>query len=132
MNRNFILFIFFILNSVCFAQTQAEMNDKAAQDFQKADKQLNKVYQQILNEYKDDIAFIENLKKAQRIWIQFRDAEMLAKFPDREKGYYGTVQPTCLSMYKTELTNARTKQLQIWINGIEEGDVCAGSVKNKE
>jgi uncharacterized protein YecT (DUF1311 family) len=85
-----------------------------------------------LKEYTEDTAFIKNLKAAQRIWVQFHDAEMKAKYPDREDAYYGSVQPMCWYSYKTELTEERTKKLKIWVTGIEEGDVCSGSVKTKD
>ena len=59
----------------CFGQSQGEMNGDAAKNYQKADKELNSVYQKILKEYSEDTLFIKNFKNAQRIWVQFRDAE---------------------------------------------------------
>jgi uncharacterized protein YecT (DUF1311 family) len=115
----------------CFGQSQSDLNEEAAKNYQKADKELNSTYQEILKEYHEDTIFIKNLQAAQKIWIQFRDAEMKAKYPDREVGYYGSVQPMCWSMYMTDLTNDRTKDLKVWLSGIEEGDVCTGSVKIK-
>ena len=56
---------------------------------------------------------------------------MLAKFPKREPGYYGSIQPTCWSNYLQELTEERTKRLKIWLTGIEEGNMCSGSVNIK-
>jgi len=132
MKKIFFLSICAIMHTFCFGQTQSEMNKQANVDLQNADQALNKVYQQILNQYKGDKVFTGNLKKAQRIWIQLRDAEMLAKYPNRGAGYYGSVQPMCWSMYQTELTLERTKKLKVWLTGIEEGDVCFGSVKRKE
>lgn len=88
-------------------------------------------YQKILKEYSTDLVFIKNLKIAQNIWIKFRDAEMNTKYPQREPGYYGSIQPTCWNMYMTELTQKRTKELRTWLIGIPEGDVCSGSVKMK-
>jgi hypothetical protein len=37
----------------------------------------------------------------------------------------------CYSAYKEELTRQRIKTLQQWLEGVEEGDVCAGSLKLK-
>jgi hypothetical protein len=37
----------------------------------------------------------------------------------------------CVSMYLENLTNQRISTLKEWIDGIEEGDVCLGSVKMK-
>lgn len=115
----------------CNAQTQADLNEKAGTEFQAADQQLNSVYQKILAEYEADEVFLASLKEAQRSWIAFRDAQLKMKFPDREPGYYGSIQPVCESTYLTELTQERTTALQVWLDGVEEGDVCSGSVRTK-
>ena len=114
------------------AQTQGEMNAETAAEFNAADKQLNSVYQAILSDYADDEVFIASLKEAQRCWIAFRDAQLKMKYPDREPGHYGSVLPSCEAMYLTELTNDRIKALQVWIDGVAEGNVCAGTVKVNE
>ena len=75
------------------------------------------------------LEYIKNLKVAQRIWIQFRDAEMKAKYPEREAGYYGSIHPMCWSIYLKELTEDRINKLQVWLTGTSEGDSCNGSVK---
>jgi uncharacterized protein YecT (DUF1311 family) len=126
-----ITLLCFAISNDTFGQTQLEMNQEEESNYLKADKELNLVYNQILNEYKSDAVFIKNLKNAQRIWIQFRDAEMKSKYPDREQGYYGSIHPMCWSIYKKDLTEERTKKLIVWLTGIEEGDACLGSVKMK-
>jgi uncharacterized protein YecT (DUF1311 family) len=119
------------ISNQAFGQTQLEMNQEEQNKYLKADKELNNVYNQILKEYKTDTEFIKNLKIAQRIWIQFRDAEMKSKYPDREQGYYGSIHPMCWSIYLTELTEERTNKLKMWLTGIDEGDACSGSIKTK-
>jgi len=114
------------------AQTQGEMNRDAASALQAADEELNSVYRKILADYADNDVFIASLKEAQRCWIAFRDAQLRMKYPDREPGYYGSVLPMCQAIYLTELTQDRIKALNVWVNGVEEGDVCAGTVKLKE
>jgi uncharacterized protein YecT (DUF1311 family) len=114
------------------AQTQGEMNQDAAGEFKAADIELNAIYQQILEDYADDDVFLANLKKAQRCWIDFRDAQLKMKYPDREPGYYGSIQPVCEMTYLTELTQDRIKTLNVWIEGVEEGNLCGGTVKVKE
>lgn len=114
------------------AQTQSEMNAETAGEFRAADNQLNSIYRKILAEYAHDGVFLASLKEAQRCWIAFRDAQLKMKYPDREPGYYGSILPSCQAMYLTELTNDRIKALQVWIDGVEEGQVCAGTVKVKE
>jgi uncharacterized protein YecT (DUF1311 family) len=113
------------------AQTQVELNEQEHKRYLKTDSELNSIYQNILKEYASDTAFVKNLKVSQKLWIQFRDAEMKLKYPDREPGYYGSVQPMCWSIYLTQLTEDRIKTLKQWLDGIEEGDVCAGSTKTK-
>ena len=128
-----VSFSFFLLISFfSFGQTQAEMNQSAKSKYVKVDKELNATYQKILIDYKEDSIFLKNFKTAQRLWVQFRDAEMKAKFPDREEGYYGSVQPMCWFIEMTILTEERLKRIKIWLTGVNEGDVCSGSVKTVE
>jgi uncharacterized protein YecT (DUF1311 family) len=115
--------------TVGFSQTQAQMNSDANATFQKADKELNVVYQKILKEYKDDPVFIKSMITAQKLWVQLRDADVKMMYPDREAGYYGSMLPLCVSEYKAKLTKERTAKLKRWLTGVEEGDVCSGSVK---
>ncbi len=117
---------------ICNAQTQFEMNVDASNKAQNADKKLDSIYQNIMKDYAADTVFIKNIKTSQSIWLQFRDAEMEVKFPDALNRHYGSVFPMCWSMYRTDLTQERINTLQIWIDGIEEGDVCEGSVKRKK
>ena len=131
MKNIIVLIVICLISNFGFSQTQFEMNQSANNDFLKADKDLNSVYQKIIKEYKSDIKFIKNLKTSQKIWIQFRDSEMKVKFPETEDSYYGSVFPMCWSSYIEELTKERIKKLKIWIDGNEEGDVCSGSVKIK-
>tara|TARA_R110002049_G_scaffold14886_2_gene61926 strand:- start:3599 stop:3925 length:327 start_codon:yes stop_codon:yes gene_type:complete len=108
------------------------MNKDANNKYHKADIQLNTVYQKILTEYKSDSIFIDRLKKVQRIWIAYRDAELEMKFPAENKlAEYGSVYPMCVSYFLKELTEERTEKLKVWLVGVEEGDVCSGSVKTK-
>jgi uncharacterized protein YecT (DUF1311 family) len=128
----FLLITIFVLSIIhSFGQTQYELNQAEYKKCKEADKELNIVYQKILKEYKEDTTFIKNLKASQTIWIQFRDAEMKMKYPERGPGYYGSIQPLCQASYIAALTESRVKTLKIWLEGIEEGDGCAGSVKTK-
>lgn len=130
--RFFLVSALFLICLTGFGQTQSEMNNDAAESYKKADGELNKIYKAILSEYKSDTLFIKNFKASQRIWITFRDAELKMKYPETEPGYYGSVHPMCVSIYLEKLTSERVKTLQQWIDGIEEGDACNGSVKVKE
>lgn len=131
MKQTLFTSLLFLATFFSFAQTQLSMNEDAAASYRKADKELNTTYNKVLKEYKSDVPFIKNLKVSQNIWIKFRDAEMKTKYPDREPGYYGSIQPTCWYNYLAELTKKRTKDLKVWLKGVEEGDSCAGSIKTK-
>ena len=115
-----------------FAQTQYEINQDAENSYKKAEQELNDTYQKILKEYASDTSFISHLKAAERLWIEFRDAELAMKFPPEPAGSYGSVLPMCESQYMEQLTRDRIKTLKVWLDGIEEGDVCTGSVKIKQ
>ena len=112
-----------------FAQSQTAMNINAYSDFKKADMELNAVYQKILKSYSRETTFIKNFRNAQRLWIQLRDAELAAKYPN--SGTYGSVGPMCESIYLERVTKDRIEFLNIWVTGIEEGEVCLGSARMK-
>jgi len=120
--------LFFVHTSA--AQPQMSLNQEAAQAYQKADAELNKIYQSILAEYKQDATFLENLKISQRLWIKFRDAEVKMKYPEPRE-YYGSIYQVCISNYLETLTRKRVNTLKVWLDGVEEGNVCSGSVKTK-
>lgn len=110
-------------------QTQQDMNDSAGSKSAKAERELNATYHGILKKYADDPAFIGHLRTAQRAWLKFRDAQLEMRFPPSDLA--GSVQPMCYASYETELTQARTRELKVWLDGIEEGDVCAGTIKTR-
>jgi len=114
-----------------FGQTQDEMNIQAKSDYEKMDKELNQVYQKLLQDYKRDTIFIKSMKDAQRQWIKFRDAQVKMKYPPYKDGGE-SVLPMCRNYYLKELTTNRIKELKQWIDGVEEGDVCSGSIKIKQ
>jgi uncharacterized protein YecT (DUF1311 family) len=127
-----LLFAFlFLLVVPAYAQTQMDLNDDAEKEYRKADKELNRVYLEIIKKNADDTAFIKNLKIAKQSWEQFRDAEMKMKYPDREPYYYGSIFSLCWYTYLTELTNTRIKTLRIWLEGEEPGSACGGTVPEK-
>ena len=116
--------------TVALAQSQEKLNDEACSEFQKADEEMNSIYKQILIQYKDDSIFIEKLKVAQRAWLLFRDAHLESLYPEEDKLlYYGSVYPMCRCIILAGLTRKRTEELKLWLTGIEEGEVCGGSIR---
>lgn len=110
------------------ADTQQEINRCSGLESESADQELNRVYQAILKRHAHDQPLIDSLKQAQRAWLKWRDAEMLAIFPERpEPGYYGSSFSGCWNDQMAAMTRERTQQLRKWLDGVEEGDICSGS-----
>ena len=90
------------------AQTQAAMNAQARSEFLQAAAELNRTYEALLTKL-PDAEGKEKLKKAQRAWLAFRDAE--AAFA-ADKVRAGSMAPTLRYETITELTRQRIKQLE--------------------
>ncbi len=128
--KKLFFYLILLITDNSYGQKHSELNANASKQYKSADSSMNGVYKQILKVYSTDATFIKNLKTAQNLWIKFRDAELKMKYPDNYSN--GSVQPMCSSIYLTDMTNDRIRTLRIWLDGIEEGDVCSGSVRRKE
>lgn len=116
--------------TVAFAQTQSEMNREACDENKKVDAELNKLYQQVVREYKADALFVQKMRNAQRAWVMYRDAYLESLYPSgTPHSAYGSVYPMCRCSVLADLTKRRVEELRRWVDGVEEGDVCSGSVK---
>jgi len=96
-----------------------EMNQCAYEDFQKADKELNKVYQEVRKKNKNDQLFLKNLKTSQKLWLKFLDAELntIYSCPEgNQRIFFGSMFPLLYNGSKTELTNDRTTQLKRYLD----------------
>ena len=131
MRRLFIFLFLFIISFFANAQTQLDLNISSKQKFISAETRLDSVYNCILIEYKSNPLFISNLKASQEMWLKLRDLELKVMYPEEPEKVYGSVFPMCINLYLANLTNERINHLLIWLNGTEEGDVCAGSIKMK-
>jgi len=98
------------------AQNQNEMNQQAWADFEKADKELNQVYQKALKSIDDDVTrkkFVE----AQKAWLKFRDAQG-AFISDEMRG--GSAEPLLLAGSYLTTTQARIVQLKKYLTSSTE------------
>jgi len=107
------------------AETQAEMNICAEQDFSDADKELNVVYKQLMHVLRstsnttdlEQVAYNKKLEssviQAQKQWLVFRDS-----YANVWKVKYdgGSVMPMMYFGTMTSLTKAQTKELQNLLN----------------
>jgi len=103
------------------AKTQLALNECAGSEFQGADRDLNATYQKVLAKFQKDPARTAMIKKSQRAWVAFRDAEVKALYPYGPG--MGSVTPMCAALERTNLTKQRTEQLKKYLSSTE-GDVC--------
>ncbi len=100
------------------ALSTVEMNFCALRDFEKADADLNAAYKSALGDIPematdapfDAKSWAEALRKSQRAWLAYRDAECKDHVPMHWSGGTGT-NADVLGCMET-LTQARTKQLR--------------------
>ncbi|MDQ0457153.1 lysozyme inhibitor LprI family protein [Rhizobium paknamense] len=101
-------------------QTQQDMNFCAGEDYGRADKDLNRVYKRAIAWAQEQDAYwkdtdeekvgaVEALKKAQRAWIDYRDGHCDA-YGFQARG--GSMEPQLVASCMTDLTKARTRELQ--------------------
>lgn len=99
------------------AQTQGEMNQCAAEDYKKSDKELNLVYQRALEKTSGELKNL--LKLAQKKWISYRDAD--CKF-QTQNTLDGSVYQMNMGICLRKKTEQRTKEFKDMLN-CSEGDV---------
>lgn len=100
-----------LLSSPVDAQSQQEMNAQSRKDFKKADTELNTVYKKVIALLPDQKS-VDLLRKAQRAWVAFRDANA-AFHADEMRG--GSAAPLLFYGQQTQLTKARLKHLQRYL-----------------
>jgi uncharacterized protein YecT (DUF1311 family) len=132
MKRLLIMIFVLCVVSTTYSQTQSKLNETAEKSSMKSDQEMEVVLKKIAFLYKDKKLFLEKLRVSQECWLKFRKAQLDALYPAKDKqAAYGSVFPTAYASEKDALNKLRIKQLMVWINGIEEGNVGAGSVKFK-
>ena len=97
---------------------QLQLNQCALEDFEKADRALNETYQTLIRKRHSEKAYIDALRKAQRAWVRFRDAELNAMFAcddENPRICWGSMYNLLYLNAKTELTQARTRRLRQYI-----------------
>ena len=120
-----IIFIGLFCANFCF-QVYASPQSQDCESYKALDSQLNRIYKTVSDKYKSDAAFLKKLKAAQKAWLVFRDAHNDAVFPVSDKASeYGSAYLGCSCKELAELTEQRISQLNRWVDGIPEGDICS-------
>lgn len=117
------------------AQPQSQQNATTCQQWQQADQKLNVLYKRVLTLYASNPVFLKAFKASQVAWLKFRDAQAEALFPTQpgqtKQVTYGSVYSSCNCTTLADLTTTRNRQLQVWVDGVAEGETCSGSVRRK-
>ncbi|MGG7516534.1 lysozyme inhibitor LprI family protein [Allorhizobium undicola] len=101
-------------------QTQQDMNFCAGEDYNRADRDLNRIYKRAMawaeeqdtywkDTDEDKVGAVNALKKAQRAWIDYRDGHC-DTYGFQARG--GSMEPQLVASCLTDLTKARTRELQ--------------------
>lgn len=108
--------------------SQTEMTMEAVADYNETEKMHQQIYDEIIAIYGKDSETVEFLRRSQRAWIAFREAQIRAIWPEIETGErMGTAERMCVPIELEIITRQRIQQLLTWRNGIEEGDVGSGT-----
>jgi len=111
----FGLFLFFCFSQFGFSQNQVDATGETElyEAYDKADKELNKVYNQLKNKLgtKDQTALVA----AQKDWIKFRDSN--CKFKCYSEGDGGVIANKMYADCRMQLIIDRTKELKKLISG---------------
>lgn len=100
-------------------QSQADMNICAGKDYKASDAKLNAAYSEIVKRLGNEQEQKKLLLQSQRDWIAFRDAECAFSTAASKDG---SIYPMLLSGCLQSLTDARTTQLNAYLN-CQEGDM---------
>jgi uncharacterized protein YecT (DUF1311 family) len=103
----------------CPDESQAGLNQCAADAYKKADAALNAAYKQVMARLKDSEDAAKSLVAAQRAWIGYRDAECDFMSSGVEGG---SARPMIAAQCLEQLTTQRADELKALLN-CEEGDL---------
>lgn len=95
--------------------TQADVNDCSRREYEKADAEINSVYQQLMSslaEGEGGDVDQQKLKQAQLLWLKYRDADC-----ESEASIYegGTIRPAVYNLCLASVTRERAKRLKAFL-----------------
>ena len=103
-------------------------------EYQKAQVKLESLNKELHSIYKKNPAFLRALDENIKAWNWYKQTQFDLQFPNADtaanpKATYGSIYPTCANHILLDLTNKRIESLQPWLKGVNEGELCAGSIK---
>jgi hypothetical protein len=114
--------------------SQSEMNEEEGSNYKRAWKRMNIIldsinilYNQkdVFSEEKQKISFFKSLEFSQKNWLAYYESLVELKYPKDELGGSATVM--CETDYRTTLINQRIRDLNLWLMGTPQGEVCRGT-----
>ena len=107
---------FLILSSILIVVISFSQSHKDGRVlFEQSDKKLNATYQKLILAKRSDTVFLKNLRASQRIWIQFRDAQLTLQYPNHASIAKKGAIPMSQAIYLARLTDDRTDVLLEWL-----------------
>lgn len=126
--KGIISFIFLLCLYPMSLCAQSELIEDQKAIFVETELELDQLIKQIEERYVDNIVFIDKFRKSQNLWRMYVDSYIDMVFPAEDKLFeYGSLVQLCIYQIKTEKINDRILELETWIVGIPEGDICTGS-----
>jgi uncharacterized protein YecT (DUF1311 family) len=101
------------LNPNSYTPTAVMPNrDEAFLKYKTTDAKLNDTYQKLLDKKKSDAQFLKNLRNSERLWIKFRDAQLVEKYNQNVSIEDIRKLTTSQIVFLTILEEKRLKELQ--------------------
>lgn len=129
--RKVLLLLALLATTALQAQTWQEEMKAAQNNLKAASSQMAGLISYIDSAYSHNTALLILLKSSQNAWEKYSEAQIKMRYPSYNAQNYNRHIALCVSNYMTQLINSRIALLQEWKEGIEEGDLCAGSVQYK-
>jgi hypothetical protein len=109
------------------AGSQTELNSQEIDKTTYTREVLDSVYKAVIIEYKDQLTFISNFKKSQKLWERYMEAQLLARFPEDDETRDGSCFSMCYSLYQQELLKERINTINDWLTGFPQGQIWGGA-----
>jgi len=95
------------------ATTQGAMHVCANEEAQRADAELNDIYQRLVSAAGNQADAVEKIRVAERAWIAYRNAYIEEMYPAKDKqGAYGSTFPMDVDLLRARLTREQTGALK--------------------
>jgi uncharacterized protein YecT (DUF1311 family) len=102
--------------------SQAGMDYCAGKEAERADAELNDVYQKLMSKAAHVPGATEKVRAFEGAWMKYRDTYLEAMYPAEDKQLaYGTVYPMDVALVRAGLTRGQTKKLEKLIKQYDDG-----------